>query len=279
MPCYSPMLAWRTPTDGILLGKKRPQDQTSTPLALPCNKCTGCRQRNAGAWTLRCFLEMQQHRSAAFITLTYDEQHRPPTLEKYHLQLWLKRLRKRIAQLDTGRTIRFFACGEYGEKTNRPHYHAILFGGRESDRPTVDKAWGLGRTQTVRATPKTIAYVAGYVAKKYEALPQPEEERVDPTTGEVYTYQPPFLQMSQGIARHARDKHIQSWRDHAVYNGDKLPVPRYLHAAWEAQATPQQIQQLREERLKLQTKTLQQLMAAEKIANARRAINADKRKL
>ena len=34
-----------------------------------------------------------------------------------------KRLRDRVGY---GR-FRFYACGEYGETTNRPHYHAILF--------------------------------------------------------------------------------------------------------------------------------------------------------
>jgi hypothetical protein len=33
-------------------------------------------------------------------------------------------LRKKISPLK----IRFFHCGEYGDKTRRPHYHALIFG-------------------------------------------------------------------------------------------------------------------------------------------------------
>jgi hypothetical protein len=36
----------------------------------------------------------------------------------------MKRLRKKIQPLK----IRFFHCGEYGDKTRRPHYHALIFG-------------------------------------------------------------------------------------------------------------------------------------------------------
>jgi hypothetical protein len=31
-------------------------------------------------------------------------------------------------KLEWGGKIRFFHCGEYGDKTRRPHYHALIFG-------------------------------------------------------------------------------------------------------------------------------------------------------
>ena len=59
-----------------------------------------------------------------FITLTYDDAHLPynQSLSVRDFQLFMKRLRKEF-----GSGVRFFHCGEYGEKTGRPHYHAILF--------------------------------------------------------------------------------------------------------------------------------------------------------
>jgi hypothetical protein len=33
-------------------------------------------------------------------------------------------MKKKISPLK----IRFFHCGEYGDKTRRPHYHALIFG-------------------------------------------------------------------------------------------------------------------------------------------------------
>ena len=46
------------------------------------------------------------------------------TLRKRDYQLFMKRLRKAFPN----DKIRFYAAGEYGPKTLRPHYHAILFG-------------------------------------------------------------------------------------------------------------------------------------------------------
>lgn len=69
-------------------------------------------------------MELKDHRTAVFTTLTYDEQHCPPTLDRTHLAKFLKRIRRAAEPL----RIRFFASGEYGEKNARPHYHAILYG-------------------------------------------------------------------------------------------------------------------------------------------------------
>lgn len=47
---------------------------------------------------------------------------RIPMLSKSDLQKFLKRLRKAY-----GKKVRYFACGEYGPKTFRPHYHLLFF--------------------------------------------------------------------------------------------------------------------------------------------------------
>lgn len=286
MACYQPINAWRTPSGGLLIGNTKLRSELIY-LPLPCGKCTGCAQAQAKAWALRCRLELQQHDNAAFTTLTYDDQHVPITLSKRHLQLALKRLRKSLDEFRPGRTLRFFASGEYGERTGRPHYHAILYGlDAAADAHLIDNAWGLGHTRTDTVTPARIAYVAGYTAKKANWHQQAKEERVDPETGEVYTWQPPFIQMSRGgraghgIGGHAR-QHVNSWRLYAISDGHKMPVPRYYKEAWEAQATEQEKQELQEEKNRYSLSrhiTIQQLQAGEKIALARQAISADKRK-
>lgn len=273
MACVHPLPAWRSPAGRISLGKELPDAEH---LALPCGGCIGCKQARAREWALRCQLELADHDSAAFTTLTYDDKHVPPTLTKRHFQLWLKRLRHR-----TNRPIRFFACGEYGERTQRPHYHAILFGCRDTADPEIQSVWPHGFTRTYNATPATIAYVAGYTAKKINRLVKTVVEQVDPTTGEVYTYQPPFLLMSRnpGIGANAR-QHIESWRDHAVHNGHKVPVPRYLHDAWLETATPQQIEDLLYERYQTRkTPTQQELENKEQIAHARQKLKTEQRQL
>lgn len=251
MPCHHPIRAWRTPNGEIVLGKepsKAGVEDYATRSDLACGNCLGCQKRETRAWALRCHLEQQRHHKTAFTTLTYADQWLPPTLEKRHLQLWLKRLRK---HLGATRPVRFFAAGEYGEQTNRPHYHAILYGVDADDSAAIEETWRLGHARTLPLTPGGIAYVVGYTNKKLDFKYRPEE-RVDPDTGEVYVWQPPFRQMSRrpGIGGHARQHH-ESWRAFAIHNGYKIPVPRFYHDAWEKQSTQEEIEKLKEEKRQL----------------------------
>lgn len=269
---------------GVVLGNKGPDG--ASWINLPCGKCIGCRFANAQAWALRCQLELQQHRSAVFTTLTYDADHVPPTLQKRDLQLWLKRLRKAgtLKRPETKGPLRFFACGEYGEQNKRPHYHAIVYGLDPSHALLIDQKWGLGHTMTAAATPATIAYTAGYTAKKIsDTWNAVKHQRVDPSTGEVYTWQPPFTQMSRrpGIGGHAR-QWTASWRLYAVNNGHKMPVPRFLHEAWKAQATTEQLEELQKIREQIANETNRnpaRLNDALQIAEARQAASRNRRKL
>lgn len=277
MPCNQPMPAWRNSQSGIVsLGREIPD---STQLQLPCGGCLGCRKAQAQAWTLRCLLESQDHERSIFTTLTYDGGSLPPTLQRRDIQLFYKRLRKRVKQ-----KIRHFTCGEYGEQNNRPHYHSIIFGASLEDTDRINLAWAQGHTKTESVTPRRIAYTAGYVAKKYFVPKWITDEYVDYTTGEIYEWQQPFLQMSRrpGIGNSAR-RHTQSWRDFAVLNGTRIPVPKYLHSAWEEIATTDEKEERDYEKyLRSLTKermTAQQLAASEEIAKAANKLTAERRKL
>lgn len=279
-PCFHPLRAWRTTAGAVILAKEPPD---STRLHLPCGNCLGCRWRAAQAWALRCHLELQQHHSAAFTTLTYDDANKPPTLDKRELQLWLKRLRKHHARSKTARPIRFFACGEYGTATDRPHYHAILYGLSRDHDTLIQDTWDKGITRTYNATPQTIAYTAGYTAKKIGFKEKARPVRLDETGTFFYHWQPPFLQMSRrpGIGAHAK-QWPQSWRAYAIHNGTQQPVPRFLHEAWKQQATQEEIEQLIYERSKLTlNRDITELhrLAEEKIMQARQREHSFRRNL
>lgn len=277
MPCYRPLKGWQGRNGTVTLGREPPD---STALRLPCGKCTGCKTSQALAWALRCHLEWKEHDETAFTTLTYADRWLPPTLEKRHLQLFLKRYRRKAA-----RPIRFFASGEYGEQNGRPHFHALLFGAGPADAHRVQETWGMGHTHTVPITPAAINYVAGYTAKKLGDTLRAQREEVDPETGEVYRWQPPFIQMSRrpGIGGHAREKYRSSWRSYAVHEGRQLPLPRFLHEAWKKTATPEQLEQLAQEKYEYrrtkQIVTDQMLEAGLEIAIAKQALKAGKRKI
>lgn len=140
-----------------------------------CGQCLACRITTRSAWKLRILLESLDWTETSFITLTYNPENLPINenyqgiLDKNDLKKFFKRLRKQ-----TSRKFRYFACGEYGDKGNRPHYHAILYGHSFTDRKTIERAWsktiGRGRNQKIEPIGHVDArYLttarAGYVAK------------------------------------------------------------------------------------------------------------------
>lgn len=235
----------------------------------------------AREWSLRCSLELQLHDKAAWTTLTYDEEALPPTLRKPDLSGWLKRFRKAMGPT----RIRFFGSGEYGEQNGRPHYHVLLYGADPvKDRDTITETWGQGRTFTVQVTPANIAYTAGYTAKKIGFKKEAATERVDPETGEVYHWEPPFILMSRrpGIGGEAR-KYTESWRMYAVHNGTRMPVPRFLHDAWREKANPEQVERLLYEKqqiaLERDAVTKSSIEAGERIEMRKQELRGSKRQL
>lgn len=131
----------------------------------PCGQCLACRINKRRAWTHRLLLEAMDHESSCFITLTYSDEYLPEgrTLRKKDLRDFFKRLRY-YAGLEK---LRYYACGEYGEETHRPHYHAIVFGLDLLDGEKVARAWPFGRVQVAECNESTVQYVAGYVTKKF----------------------------------------------------------------------------------------------------------------
>lgn len=104
-----------------------------------------------------------------FVTLTYANLPDPPCVSKRELQLFFKRLRKHL-----NFKIRYYACGEYGENFQRPHYHAIIFGlssNIEAHREAVKKSWTFGFVYFGDFSAHSAQYVAGYVAKKIGKIP------------------------------------------------------------------------------------------------------------
>lgn len=150
-------------------------DRPGYPLGLrvPCGKCLACRIAKRREWSARLLHELSTHEDAVFITLTYSDNYNDDSLHKRHFQLFIKRLRKALGD----RRIRYYACGEYGEQTQRPHYHAIVFGLslRDSDKQLIMDAWPycdwtnrwIRKNSFGVAEPDSIRYVAQYIDKKF----------------------------------------------------------------------------------------------------------------
>jgi len=188
----------------------------SVPLAFPCGHCEACRAAQSSVWTLRMQLESLLHSTMAFITLTYDDKklgYHPRSLEPSHTQAWLKRLRFQLNY-----PIRYYLCGEYGEKTKRPHYHAVIYGLKPSDYPLVEKTWGYGNVKVETGRVESLAYVAGYVTKKLGVI----------KTNPFYKDRTPeFHRCSQGLGLKAFLA-IGTYTPFLEVNGYKKYVGRYL---------------------------------------------------
>lgn len=181
MPCYHPMLAWRTKGNGVTL--KIENGIPGTELELPCRKCIGCRLDIARQWAIRCVHESQMHKENCFLTLTYNSQSLPKgnTLVKKHVQLFVKRLRDLLDRGGIKQKIRYYAVGEYGSKGDRPHYHILLFGFafpdstlfyQEANKALYTSAvlqslWPYGFCTIGDLNFDTACYCARYVQKKY----------------------------------------------------------------------------------------------------------------
>lgn len=141
---------------------------------VPCGKCDACQLAAARNWAHRCLMEAYYSHDNWFVTLTFDERFCPGLVDKKDLSSFMKRLRSALSL----EGIRFFACGEYGEKSGRPHYHVILFDCPLKDlrlldaskglfvSPTVERCWPFGFHSIAEVTPEAISYVARYTSKK-----------------------------------------------------------------------------------------------------------------
>lgn len=130
----------------------------------PCGQCIPCLKKRRFLWASRIVLESLTHDKNCFVTLTYKPETVPEggTLVPKHTQDWLKRLRRAIEPA----TVRYFLCGEYGDVSERPHYHAALFGLGPEDEDIICRSWGHGFVQVGDLNIKSAQYISGYVTKK-----------------------------------------------------------------------------------------------------------------
>lgn len=145
---------------------------------VPCGQCYNCKTRRMASWAWRLQYEYKQSYFAKFITLTYSDEHIPKNgyLQKSDLQNFFKRYRKHLHRLPDPIPIKYFACGEYGGRTGRPHYHAILF---NADVDIIEKAWNKGAVHYGDVNEATIMYTLKYMVKnKDKSTDRPPEFQV-----------------------------------------------------------------------------------------------------
>ena len=270
MACYYPVQGYRSRTLNPS-GKRGIVFDTNTgyldrPVTLCCGRCTGCRLERSRQWAMRCVHEASLHEENAFITLTYDDDHLPAggTLKKKDYQDFMKALRHYYYP----KRIRYYMCGEYGEQSVRPHYHACLFGLDFTDKvcytekqgirlyisSTLNHIWKKGFTTVGEVTFDSAAYVARYIMKKINGEKAYEHYKsIDFETGEIFDLIPEYTTMSRrpGIGR----EWYKKWKeevypeDEVVIRGIKQHPPRYYDTLYDVEQ-PKEMEKIKSKRTK-----------------------------
>lgn len=209
----------------------KPRYIKSKDQVFPCGICPKCKYRRIAQWVFRLLEEEKISSSAYFVTLTYDDHHLSHergtvtpfghlSLSLRDLQLYFKRQRKLQAAAGNDQTIRYYACGEYGGHTARPHFHYIGF---NVDAELIEKAWGMGNIKIKPAHQETMAYTMKYICKN--------RRRFEAYDGRM----PEFSVMSKGLGISYLDATMYDWHTDDVLNrmyvtlkgGVKVSMPRY----------------------------------------------------
>lgn len=180
---------------------------------VPCGKCFSCRSKRRSQWSARLREESRLHLSQGnlclFLTLTYDEKHVPKTSDGTRVakiaefSSFIKRLRKKLYGNKRG-SLRYFGVSEYGPKTFRPHYHAILFGFPRMPLKRVNQiladCWTSGFVSVSLCNNRTIAYCTKYclmdfvLSGVYAAPENRPQLRCSKGLGRVFLFNPARVQ-------------------------------------------------------------------------------------
>lgn len=227
MPCYYPIHV-KNPQGGSLLGN--------------CGQCPYCLQRRANNYIFRCLQQLKVTPLAHFVTLTYEDPPLSPngfmTLQKSDFQKFMKRLRKRCRPQNN--IIKYFACGEYGTQTERPHYHAIIYNAKYED---IEAAWndypGNGLLHRDDVNGNTVAYVAKYMLKgKFKRKHKNDDREKE------------FQLFSKALGVNYINAASIKWhkedisRQYATINGYKIALPRWFREQLYDEAERNAIQDL-----------------------------------
>ncbi len=246
MTCFRPLGGFQSAATGKLTPRQDPG--LNTPyIQVPCGGCIGCRLDRSRSWAIRAVHEASLCDEASFLTLTYDEEQLPAdgSLHKIHFQKFIRSLRQKLSP----EPVRFFMCGEYGEATRRPHYHALIFGHSFPDKihwattrhgnklyrsGLLEKTWTKGNSLIGDVSFQSAGYIARYTMKKITGAAAAEYYRgdtCDPDTGEIIDRLPEYNQMSlkPGLGRAWFDQYSSDVYpdDFVVIEGKQHKPPRY----------------------------------------------------
>lgn len=223
MKCINPIIVFRAGEkdrrkEGVIYKQN---------VTVPCGKCFNCKRTKVQQWVFRLLEEDKVSSSSYFITLTYNTENLPwskeglPTLKKDDLQKYWKRLRK----LEKDVKIKYYAVGEYGSLTFRPHYHAIVY--NVSNTANIREAWKLagrplGNVHIGNVKGESVAYVCKYIDKNAQIPRWKGDDRVKEFSTMSNNLGASFL--TKSVIKQYRTDLTRNF----VLDGEKkIPLPKY----------------------------------------------------
>lgn len=196
-------------------------------IPVPCGKCPGCLTSRSNSWQFRLTQQDKISLHSHFITLTYGDNDAPGigkltpnghnSIHKPDYQKFMKLLRHHSPK---NIPISYFACGEYGSRRERPHFHAIIF---NADPELIKKSWHHGFVHIGSVTGASIAYTLKYMHK---ARTVPKDDTDDRT--------PEFQLQSKGLGANYLTEHVKAYHRQDITRlyvtlegGQKTTMPRY----------------------------------------------------
>lgn len=246
------------------------------PVVKSCGKCESCRRQHVTRIATACEQHMRLESASCYLTLTYDEEHLPEngTLVKKHVDRFIDALRKWIAvnKDDPKWNKAYFGnhqgkfkrvvSGEYGSKTDRPHYHLFIMGfdfpdkeplpfkkdGKQLFRSKIlQHYWPYGTVDYKNADPGAAKYVIKYAMK--EKLHGKEYHEQYEQRGLAL----PFVSVSQGIgAEYAQKYQEELFRNGTFISDGKEVALNRRQLQQLARIDPERTEQYKEERRKKQ---------------------------
>lgn len=199
----------------------------SKEMQVPCGKCPECVKAKYYSWLFRLDKELERSDNPLFVTLTMRDEHITwtnqgnQTLCKRDLQLFFKKLRKKHAKTypTYQKKIKYYAVGEYGSRTKRPHYHIILYNVLDADM--VHNVWGWGHTMSPQLSNGGTNYVLKYLQKP------PSKKHSDPELQREFSLMSKNMgdnYLTPEIVKHHQNPKMCFVR---TFQGFKMPIPKY----------------------------------------------------
>lgn len=211
----------------VCVSQIRVKQKDGTYADVPCGRCGFCLSNKRKEWSFRLQKEARQHENTLFVTLTYSDSNIRTlddintitgecrtfqVLDKNDLRKFMKRIRKEHDKYSDSK-IKYYAVGEYGSKSNRPHYHALIFG--LDPRVVISEKWHLGLVDVGSVTMDSIDYITKYCINRHDFK---------------HYLVPPFTSISNGIGLKHLEENYEHYKKAETVRGGRgyrQKMPRY----------------------------------------------------